>query len=360
MSVSTASRWFQSAATGAGDTATAATYVCCAPAGAVSSVGVLPTHRRRGHLTRLMNAQLADAAERGEAFTILISAEWPIYGRYGYGVATRSQEYRIDGPWTRFVDHVPPATVELLDVPEALDRMPAIYSAAHDVVPGMMALPDDEWRWHLEWDPQSERNGASQRQVATIGDRAYAIYRVKSRWDDAGPDGELRVEACVALDALAHRQLWAFLLGVDLIGHVTAWMLPIDDPLPWWLAERRRLRICDGMPMYIRLVDVGAALSQRGTTTDHAVVLDVHDAFCPWNARRWRLEGDGGVLHCAATDATPDIALDVRELASLSLGGVAPSELARAGLIDERRPGALRRLDALLAGERPPWNAFIF
>lgn len=331
--------------------------VACA---GVTAVSVQPTHRRRGVMTSLMRRQIDDLRAEGRVWAALYASEAAIYGRYGYGVATRSRKYRIDGPWTRFVDHVPPATVELLDIGEALDRVPAIYQAAHDAVPGMMAVPDDEWRWHLRWDPESERHGASQRQIAVIADRAYATYRVKSQWNDAGPDGELRVEDCVAIDALAHRQLWAFLLGIDLIGRVTARMVPVDDPLPWWLAERQRLRICDGMPMYVRLIDVGAALSQRGTTTGDAVVLDVHDGFCPWNSRRWRLEGDGGVLHCAATDATPDIALDVRELASLSLGGVAPAELARAGLIDEQRADALRRLDALLTSDRPPWNVFVF
>ena len=114
--------------------------------------------------------------------------------------------------------------------------------------------------------------------------------------------------------------------------------MPVDDPLPWWLVNRGRLRISEGEPCYVRLIDVGAALSQRGTRATGCVVLDVADPFCPWNARRWRLEGDAAALWCTPTDAGPDITLHARELASLSLGGVTAAELARAGLIDEHTP----------------------
>jgi predicted acetyltransferase len=179
-------------------------------------------------------------------------------------------------------------------------------------------------------------------------------------WDGMVPDATLAVEDCMATDPQAHRQMWAYLLGIDLVQHVTADMVAVDDPLPWWLAERHRLRITEDEPFYARLIDVGAALSQRGTRGDGEVVLDVRDAFCPWNARRWRLEGDGKALRCSPTEATASMAIDVRELASLSLGGASASELARAGLIDELHPGAVRRLDALLAADRAPWNHFIF
>jgi predicted acetyltransferase len=136
-------------------------------------------------------------------------------------------------------------------------------------------------------------------------------------------------------------------------------MMPVDDPLPWWLAERHRLRITEGEPCYVRLIDVGAALSQRGTSADGEVTLEVRDAFCPWNARRWR-QGDGKALQCSPTGARADATINVRELASLSLGGVTVSELTRAGLVEEHVPSTIRRLDALLASPRPPWNSFIF
>ena len=336
-------------------------HAAIVPCAGVTAVTVQPTHRRRGILSALMRQQIDGLHAGGDAWAALYASEAAIYGRYGFGVASRSRSYRIDGPWKRLAEPVAPADdIEWLDEAQARERVPALHRAVQRAVPGMLHEGDETWRWELGWDPPGSRAGASARQIVAIGDRAWAAYRTKQAWRGTVPDGTLRVEDCMASDAQALRQLWAFLLGIDLVEHVTAGLLPLDDPLPWWLAERHRLRVTEDEPCYVRLVDVGAALSQRGTAAAGAVVLDVRDAFCPWNQRCWLLEGDGAALRCAPTDAPADVTLDVRELASLSLGGASASELARAALVDEHHPGALRRLDALLAAERPPWNSFIF
>ena len=326
----------------------------------VTGVAVLPTHRRRGVLASLMRRQLDDLHDRGMAWAALYSSEAAIYGRFGYGVASRSLNYAIERPWTAFERPPGTATVEALDIAEALERLPAIYDAVRAGRPGMMSVSDPLWRHLVQWDPETVRDGAEQRQVAVIGDRAYALYRLRQHWTDTGPDYTLRIETCLAVDPEAHRQMWAFLFGIDLVRHITARQVPVDDALPWWLVDRGRLSISEGEPCYVRLVDVGTALSQRGTRAAGSVVLDVSDAFCPWNMRRWRLEGDRSTLHCATTDAAADVTLDARTLASLSLGAVPASQLARAGLIDEHTPDAAACLDALLASPRPPWNPFTF
>lgn len=326
----------------------------------VTGVAVVPTHRRRGVLSSLMRHQIDDLRARGAAWAALYASESAIYGRFGYGMASRSRAYAIDRPWTRFVRPVAPAAVDWIDVTQGLERLPPVYDAVRATVPGMMSRCDRSWRSHLEWDPESEREGATERQLVAIADRAYALYRVKPGWSDTGADSTLRVEESMATDVEAHRQIWAFLFGIDLVQHVRTDQVALDDPLPWWLAERRRLRVTEGEPCYVRLIDVGTALSQRGTRATGGVVLEVTDAFCPWNARRWSVEGDGSQLRCTPTDASPDLVLDVRELASLSLGGVTAAELGRAGLVDEPTAGAHRRLDTLLASDRPPWNPFIF
>ncbi len=331
-----------------------------APCAGVTTVSVMPTHRRRGVLTSLMRRQLDDLHADGWAWAGLYASEDAIYGRFGYGPATRSVRGRIDRAWTGLRVPAAPADVDLLSVDEALERIPPIYAAVAADVPGMLSVSEALWRDHLAWDPASERDGASERCIVAIGDRAYATYRIAEHWQDTGADATLRVESCLATDAEAGRQLWTYLFGIDLVQHVTIARLPVDDPLPWWLAERRRLRLQVADPFYVRLVDVGTALSLRRTTAQAGVVLDVTDPFCPWNTRRWTLEGDGTALRCEATHAAADVALDVRELASLALGGTAAGELARAGLLEERTPGAVTRLGALLASARPPYNAFTF
>ena len=91
------------------------------PSGAVSAVGVLPTHRRRGLLTALMDAQLADIADRGEPLATLIAAEYPIYGRFGYGPATEAVGLHIDAGTARWLEP-PTGTVELVDRPRPSPR----------------------------------------------------------------------------------------------------------------------------------------------------------------------------------------------------------------------------------------------
>lgn len=327
----------------------------------VTSVTTAPTHRRRGVLTSLMRRQLDDLHERGWAWATLYASESAIYGRYGYGAAIHSLAGRIDRTWTTYTTPVEPAAVDQLTVTEALDRVPPIYAAVADRVPGMLAVSPLLWRHRIAWDPAGDRGGASGRFVVALDDRAYAMYRIRTDWSSEGPDATLQVEECLATDVEAHRQIWSFLFGIDLVQHIAIQRLAVDHPLPWWLAERQRLRLSASMPLYVRLVDVGAALSQRGTRHDGGVVVDVSDRFCPWNARRWAIEGDGTALRCGPSGAsTADVAIDAGELASLSLGGVHPDELARAGLIDELTPGALARLAALLASDRQPYNAFTF
>ena len=326
----------------------------------ITSVGVRPTHRRRGILTSLMRHQIDDLRGRGAAWAALYASEAAIYGRFGFGVASRSVNFAIERPWGGFDHRDAPLEAELLDAEQALARVPAVYEAARATVPGMMSSPELWWRHRLQWDPASDRDGASQRFIVAVGDRAYALYRVKQAWSDTGPDSTLRIEECVAADPAAYRQLWAYLFGVDLVQRVTADQMAVDDPLPWWLRDRTKLRITEGIPGYVRLIDVGAALSQRGTRATGAVVLDVTDAFCPANAGRWRLTGDGAMLRAERADAPADVALDVRELASLSLGGVSASQLVHAGVVEERTSGARQRLDALLASDRAAWNPFIY
>ena len=326
----------------------------------VTSVTTAPTHRRRGVLTNLMRHQLDDIRGRGWPWATLYASESAIYGRFGYGLAAYAAKGRIDRAWTRLTDPVGPATVELVEVGDALDRVPTIYTRLAGRVPGMMTVGDRYWRHRIAWDPPGEREGASARFVAVIADRAYALYRMRMGWDASGPDATVEVEECLATDREAERQMWSYLFGIDLAQRVAIHRLAVDHPLPWWLAERQRLRLSPAMPLYVRLVDVGGALSARGTRGEGAVILEVTDDFCPWNARTWTLSGDGRALTCTPADRPADVRLDVRELASLSLGGVSPGELLRAGLIEELSPGAVPRLSTLLASDRPPFNAFTF
>src|SRR6266540_4760782 len=66
------------------------------PVGGLTWISVLPTHRRRGILRRMVERHFDDVLQRGELASILIASESSIYGRFGYGPATQIASYEID------------------------------------------------------------------------------------------------------------------------------------------------------------------------------------------------------------------------------------------------------------------------
>ena len=154
----------------------------------------------------------------------------------------------------------------------------------------------------------------------------------------------------------ATASIWRYLLDVDWTQTVAARLLAADHPLLLLLARLNLSRptLSDGL--WVRLVDVGAALSGRSFAGDGAVVLAVRDEFCEWNAGRWRVEGGSAVR----TDADADLALDVADLASPYLGGFTFRELWRAHRVEELREGGLDRADDLFRTDIAPWCPEIF
>src|SRR6185369_11464910 len=131
-------------------------------------------------------------------------------------------------------------------------------------------------------------------------------------------NAELRVLEALGTTPEALRDVWAYLLAIDWIATTKSSLLPPDHALFMLLATPRRMRYRMGDGLWVRLVDVGAALSGRAYPEDGELVLEVRDELCPWNERRWRLAG--GVAE--PTEAPADLALDVATLGAAYLGGM--------------------------------------
>jgi predicted acetyltransferase len=193
--------------------------------------------------------------------------------------------------------------------------------------------------------------------------RGYALYRSTPRWEEGTvlPDGVIDVWELVAADPAAGAALWRDLLSRDLVSSVTADLRPADDPLLYQLHDSRRARVRVVDNLWVRVIDLPGALSRRAYSAPVDVVLEVTDALLPGNAGRWRLRAGGaGGVDCARTDEAADIALDVRELGAAYLGGTRLATLAAAGLVDERRPGAVGALSTALSWDPAPWCPRIF
>jgi predicted acetyltransferase len=326
------------------------------PCAAVTAVAVLPTHRRRGLLTAMMRRQLDDLRERGDPLAVLWASEGTIYGRFGYGIGARAAALTARRPAARLA--APPAPGEPLragPAGEHVEAMRAVYERVRPQRPGLLDRPGPWWGDRLD-DPERERGGAQPLQAVVTGD-GYALYAVRPDDDaDEGPAGEVRVRELVAATPEAHARVWAFLLDQDLTSKITWDLAPVDEPLWLRLTDPRAVRITLADSVWVRLVDVQAALEARSYAADPGAVIEVADGFCDWNAGRYRLSGEG----CERTDAAADLALDVADLGAAYLGGTTLHALAAAGRVRELTPGAVTRASAALRGDVEPWCADSF
>lgn len=325
----------------------------------VAAVSVLPTHRRQGLLTRLMRRQLDDVHARGEAVATLEASESGIYQRFGYGMAAGRGSFVVERAATRMTGAEPACRLRLLATEEAARLLPEVYDRVRGVQPGFLERTPTWWREHGLWDPVQRRDGfGAARHVVSEGldgAEGYARYRIRRAWEEGLPAGELEVVELVAATAAAEAALWRYLFGVDLVSRVSARRRPVDEPLVWMLADPRRLRRRWADGLWLRLVDLPAALRRRRYGVPGRVTLEVRDAFCPWNSGRWELEGDDSGAACRRTSREPDLVLDAGDLAAAYLGGVALSTLARAGRVKGQR-AALRRADLMFSWGAAPWS----
>ena len=342
------------------------------PAAGVAWVSVLPSHRRRGVLSSLMHRQLADIRDRGEPLAVLWASESVIYSRYGYGRAMWHADftlYRGEGALAKTAPADDGLRLRIVDPQAAMPELAKVYDAMLPSRPGFIARNELRWQGAV-YDPPERRRGTSPLHCVLAeddnGPRGYALYSAANRWDSdtSLPDSALSVREMVGTDAAASAALAADLLGRDLTTEFRIRGRPVDDPLLYQLADPRRARPRLKDALWARVIDVPGALARRRYSGPTDVVMEVRDDLLPSNAGRWRLTTAGaapagGGLQASCAPAGPadaaDVALDVTELGAAYLGGTPLGALAAAGLVTERRPGAVRQLSAALSWDVAPW-----
>lgn len=328
------------------------------PTAGVMAVGVLPTHRRRGVLTKLMQRQLADAHERGEPLATLFASEGAIYSRFGYGLASLAGNIELPKEHALLRDDEPIGQARILDgEEETLELLPPVYDRVQAETVGMLSRTPDWWKVRRLYS-NPHRPGGEQVRVAVEIDgelEAYALYRLNFAASNMVSESTLEISEALGTTPRAFAAIWRYLLGIDWVARIEASWLPLDHPLFLWLREARRMRFTVLEALWVRLVDVGAALGAR-RLEEGSIVLDVRDEFCPWNTARWQVR-DGAV---ARTTAEADVVLGVAELGSVYLGGFTFNQLLRAGRLEEQKPGGVARADELFRTARQPWCPELF
>ena len=326
------------------------------PVAGVTWVAVLPTHRRRGVLTALMRRQLEDVRARGEALAVLTASESAIYRRFGYGAATSVIYTEIERAHSAFLSPVKiSGRYRLVEHEEAISEiLPPLYDDVRRSRVGELSRTPAKWKSQYRT-PNAPFNGFGPRFYAVYESDAgrvdgAVIYRTKLEWTNGVPDGTLQVSEVIARTPEAYAALWRYCLDVDLVARVRGMHRPVDEPLRWILADSRRLRVTHlADNLWVRLLDISAALSARRYATRERLTFEVSDALLPELAGRYTLEGAPDGAACARSDHPADLSLDIAALGATYLGGVSFTTLAQAGLIHEENPGALARADAMFA-----------
>lgn len=323
------------------------------PVAGIASVGVTPTHRRRGINTSLMRRQLTDLHDTGaEPVAALRPAEAGIYGRYGYGPASYGAQLRVDRralvfrPGTDFGD----GTMSLLDAATARPVLADCYRRVAAVTVGWPDRDAAAWDFRL-YDPPRPDQGLLRYALHTEPDgrvSGYVLYR------RGAVPGLVRVEELVARTRTGYAALWRFMAGIDLVETIE-YEAAVDDALPHLLLDPRAAAAGVEDRLWVRLVDVDRALAARRYGAPLDLVLDVTDEFCDWNTGRYRLSADADAVGCERTTAAADLRLSATELGAMFLGGTTAASLAAAGRVVELRPGALARCDAAFRSGREPF-----
>jgi predicted acetyltransferase len=346
-------------------TADAATSGLTLPGGAVvghaavTRIGVLPSFTRKGIATDLMRYQLRDIAARGEVVATLRASEATIYERYGYGVASSSQSVEVQTARAALrADVGAGGPVRFLDPLEAWDVLPRICIANRPSRPGTIDRPPVWWqglRLRSEYssgpsyiavhgEPGSESGFARYRPIDT---EAWFVSDQRT----------IVVEDFFAPTRAAYLGLLRFLLGLDLVDRVTFWMLPVDDPLPWLLADRRAAKVTAVRDeTWLRIIDARKALAARRYVGDGAVTIAVNDSLLPDNSASFTISGDGA----EPTDRRAQLHVGVEGLAAALLGGTTWRSLAVAGLARADDPEALAVADRLFAVPDAPYAGLFF
>ena len=337
------------------------------PVAGLTWVGVHPDHRRQGLLTAMLRHHFEQTRREGVHVSALHASEPGIYGRHGYGLASLELQVEL-GRGTTFV------------APHLDDEAAAITTRLHTITDDGVT----ERRRGVDLDLLSECVGSDRRRrrllldarpphargaSATASHRGscsrvrdgrdvgYVVLKRKHKWPNARPAAEVEVSPLsggpAARLALARR-----VVDLDLAGSIKVHGVAESDPLLSWVQGPRGLG--DVRPydsLWVRLVDLPAALAARGYEAECDVVVEVTDEPPPGTP----VAGGSGSRTAAAdvsrTDDDADVSLPVSALGAAYLGGANLAALHRAGVVAEHRPGAARELWGAFRTDLGPYSA---
>jgi predicted acetyltransferase len=335
------------------------------PVDAVTNITVAATHRRQGLMREMLTDSLRAARERGDALSILIAAEWPIYGRFGYAPATVACDYTLRRARAGAAVAGDLSRVRQVEREEFGEVAGAVFAAARRQRAGQINRDQHWWNRVLGREGYTASDEMPHNWLIHDGDEGpdgLLAWKAKGDFGLIPPLATAVVWELAAAGDDAYRDLWSYISGIDAVDEVSIANRPVDEPVRWVLADARTLVLTQHVDfLWVCLLDVAAALAARRYAAAGEVVLEVtDDAPGGLASGRFRLTADRDEAECAPTRADPDVALSARALSSIYLGGYRLREQMLSDAVHELTPGALARLDVMFSVPRAPWNATWF
>jgi hypothetical protein len=306
-------------------------------------VGVHPDHRRRGVLTAMLRHHIEQTHREGVALSCLHASEAAIYGRHGWGLASQSMTPSLGRGATLTApgldDDAKTVTTRLATETgdDLVRRVLACELRVGEQQHGSVVGSEGYYREVLRETPERLRDKEPRRLLFAQRDGVdvgLAALRRTHKWEQHRPQGKLEVHALIG-DPATRLALLRRLLDFDLIGTVKLPEIALDDPLWSWLGPRSTNEVVPADNLWVRVVDLEAAVPLRSYAADCDVVVDLVDPSAPWQAGRWRIVASGGEGRAERTDAPPDVELPVWALGAAYLGGGNLLAHQRAGLLPD-------------------------
>ena len=330
--------------------------------GGTTAVVVAPTHRRQGVLREMMRAHLDDVKEHGEPIAALWASDSAIYGRFGYGCASICYDIEIEPDHATLSRLAPqPGMARMIDRAEALELAPPLYDRLRMEIPGFFARTPHWWEDRSFWDSESAGDTTNLRFAVVDGaDGAagFASFRTKAHWDEGHGSGKVIVQDLFASTPEAWAGIWALVANQDLVSRVECGLRPEWDPIFDLLAGTRRALTFRYDALWVRLMDVPAALTARSYAAPVDVVFGVADPIGDLTGS-YLLRADLDGAECAPTTREPSVMLDLEDLSAAYMGRSRFRQWARAGRLSGA-PDALAALDSAFDWDPQPWCPELF
>lgn len=302
---------------------------------AISAVTVAPTHRRRGVARALLEAELRTAQAYGAPIAALTVSESTIYGRFGFAPAALARDLTVDTRRMTWTGPQPGGRVHFVSAQQLLHEGLALVERVRLATPGQITYDGILWDRQLGLmigDEDAKKQRFIRYDDETGRMQGFASYKLTEHPDDFTRHRLDLLHLVTATDD-AYAALWRFVLEMDLVSEVKAHLRPVDEPVRWMVSDFRAVRVAELDHLWIRILDVPAALEARSYSAPGRLVLGVRDPFGAGDGT-WAIDVEpSGAATVTPTDDPADISMRAEGLAAIYLGGVSPLMLAAAGLM---------------------------